>query len=273
MNEHRTSLLSSGWFLHWLWVLYRGGLGLTVPCIPQNTVRIQLNILNWWMNSLVLSCNVIQSSNQHCKQPLEISEAECGKKRNTFHSYSKHRVIVFCIKCEIPVLSNTLRETPQPPEQTAVVNIFSCGGAACRIPGPNLRKTSHLLPPVEQKLSPEGICVFRPSAWCLVLDQELAERTNHQQTGWKKTGPRGREQSCSMAQNLILEDKSWLATSLHYWPSSLAHRKHTYVHSVSFAFSNQSPPSHQCYLYQKMANGTYPGIFLWLKTQSRLVMM
>ena len=54
-----------------------------------------------------------------------------------------------------------------------------------------------------QKLNPWNVCVFRPSGWCLdgqevpSIYKPLAKRSKKRQTGL-----RGREHSCSMAQNM-----------------------------------------------------------------------
>lgn len=141
-------------------------------------------------------------------------------------------MIVFCIQCKIPVLSNTSqRNTPAPKADSSCKHLFPLRG--CQIPGPDLWNTSSLLPSVGWKLSPKGICVFRPSAWCLVQDQELAEPTNHQQRGWKKIGPSGREHNCSMVQNLDLRSQIMVShmTSLLTFFSG-AQKTHFWAHCV-----------------------------------------
>ena len=139
------------------------------------------------MKSLFLSCNAIQNLSQHYKWPFSITKAECGKKRNTFPSYEKQHVIVFCLKRRILVLSNTSqRNTPAlKPDSSCKHLPFPLRG--CGISEPELWNASSLLPPQDGNRALR-VFVFRLSGWWwLVQDRDLAQPTNQEQGGWEKT--------------------------------------------------------------------------------------
>ena len=186
------------------------------------------------MKSLFLSCNAIQNLSQHYKWPFSITEAECGKKRNTFHSYEEQHLIVFCLKCRILVLSNTSQRNTLALKPDSSCKHLPILLRACGISEPDLWNANSLLPPRDGNRVLR-VFVFRLSGWWLGQDRDLDQPTNQEQGGWKKTdGTQRRGNTIAQGPTLwILEAWLWFDTLLRYWPCSLIHI-FSWVHCVFF---------------------------------------
>lgn len=88
------------------------------------------------------------------------------------------------------------------------------------------------------KWSPHGVCVFRPSGPEGVTRSNLSPQTTSTGVEKRQMGLRGGNTIAQWPRIWTLEAKLWLATSLPYWPSSLA-VIFLCAHGVSFSFSNQ----------------------------------
>ena len=229
------------------------------------------------MKSLLLSCNAIQNLSQHYKWPFSITKAECGKKRNTFPSYEKQHVIVFCLKGRILVLSNTSqRNTPAlKPDSSCKHLPFTLRG--CGISEPELWNASPLLPPQDGNRALR-VFVFRLSGWWwLVQDRDLAQPTNQEQGGWKKTDRTQRRRN-TIAQwprilvwhiaSMILGQTHCFITDLVLWhrdspvytasfsnqfllPTSTAHTRGWQIAPIPVFFSSLRPRQHSWCLLGK----------------------